>query len=222
MCLAIALGIRAQEAELRKPPPDPKAQPYRERLEALVKVRYPHLWTEKANGLPVVTVLLDSHGELVHSNLETLPPPASELTASEGQFARFGLTAGDLRYVGEARIELPLNTVFVVFGGMGSSQIDRALVAQYFPKEAVEGAGLNKGIWILFDHQGRVVRSGEEHFEPATLRKLLEARYPGIETSDMTANPVLGRDGHPIKNSSQEPLQLYCVWLADGSPLPKS
>ena len=216
-CLAAAQG-----PELRKPPPDAQAQPYRERLEALIKARFPQLWVEKLNGLAVVTVLLDPHGDLVRSDLEIVTPPAGELTASEGQFAHFGLSAGDLRYVGEARIDLPLNTVFVVFGGMGSGEIDRALVAKIFPKGLSQGAAVHDAIWILFDREGRVVRTGEEHVDPRTLRKLLEARYPGIQTSEMTVSPVLGQDRRPVKNSTGEPLQLYSVWLAAGSPLPKS
>jgi hypothetical protein len=41
--------------------------------------------------------------------------------ASELHFARFGLKATDLSYIGVERFDLPLNSVLVVFGGRNTS-----------------------------------------------------------------------------------------------------
>jgi len=81
----------------------------------------------------MVTVLLEADGTLADTALEVLPCASRSLTASESQFARFGLKAGDLRYLGESRIQTPLNTMLVVFGGRDSHTLDRALIERYFP-----------------------------------------------------------------------------------------
>jgi hypothetical protein len=224
--LSLASGepatTRATSTELRKLPPNAGARPYRERFQLLIESRYPQLLTNTADGAPIVTVLLDLYGDLVRTELEISRQPPSELAASERSFSRFGLREGDLQYVGAATIQTPANTVLIVFGGMASRDLDRRLVQRFFPKVFSEGAPLNQGIWILLDHEGQVLRTGEEYLEPTRIRAVLEKRYPGIETADMTATPVVGPDGRPMKDREGRPFQLTCVWLASDSPLPKS
>ena len=207
--------------DLRKLPPAPEVQPYRQRLEALIERRYPELLTEKIAGTARVTVLLEADGALAETALEVLPNDSKDLAASESQFARFGLRAGDLRYLGESRIQTPLNTVLVVFGGRDSHTLDRALIERYFPGAFSRGVAAQMGIWILLDHEGRVLRTGEEVVDSGALKTMLEARYPGIRTAEMTTSPVLARDGKPITNSAGEALMLHCVWLAARSPNPE-
>ncbi len=89
----------------------------------------------------------------------------------------------------------------------------------------MQGTSPNNSIWILFDHGGRLLHTGEEPVEPATFRQLLEARYPGIRISrisDMGVTPVRGSDGRTVENAAHQAVQLYCVWLEAGSPLPGS
>src|SRR5262245_51193942 len=113
--LVYSASVPLNAAELRKPAPDAFAQPYRQRLEALIRTRYPNLLTEKLPGTAVVTVLLESDGRVAATRLDVSPEPLKELTASESQFARLGVAVGELRYVGVADVDLPLNTVHVVF-----------------------------------------------------------------------------------------------------------
>jgi hypothetical protein len=127
---------------------------------------------------------------------------------------------GDLRYLGESRIQTPLNTVLVVFGGRDSHTLDRALIERYFPDVLSQGVAPQMRIWILLDHEGRVLRTGEEAFDSGTLKTVLETRYAGIRTAEMTTSQVLARDGKPVTDSAGEALQLHCVWLAPGSPTP--
>jgi hypothetical protein len=181
--------------ELRKPAPNAGARPYRERFQSLIRERYPQLLTETVHGMPVVTVLFDLYGDIVRSDLTISSQPPGELAASEANFYRLGLPQGELLYVGAASVQTPTNTVLIVFGGKSSRDLDRALVQRFFPQVLAEGAPLKEGIWILFDQEGRVLRSGQEPFEPDRLREVLEQRYPGIQTSDMTTTPVVGRDG---------------------------
>ena len=208
--------------ELRKPAPNPDACPYREQLQALIRDRYPQLAIETTPGIPVLTVLFDLYGEIVRSELEVSTRPPAELAASEESFAHFGMAVGDLQYVAAASFQTPANTVFVIFGGLGSGQLDRSLVRRFFPQVLSGGAPLKQGIWILFDHEGRVLRTGQEQVAPGSLRSVLESRYPGIRTADLTATPVVGQDGQPLKDPRGRPLQLTCVWLAANSPQPSS
>jgi len=212
----------AAAVELRKPAPNAGARTYREQLEALIRIRYPQLLTEPVKGTPIVTVLLSLYGDVVRSDLEISSRPPGELAASEASFHRFGLPQLEMRYVGATSIETPANTVFVVFGGMGSRELDRTLVQHFFPQVFSEAPPSSEGLWILFDHEGRVLLSGQEPFEPDRLQEVLEQRYAGIRISDSAVSPVLGQDGHAIKDAHGHPLQLTCVWLADGSPPPRS
>src|SRR5215468_11520590 len=98
--------LSSDSLELRKPAPDAFAQPYRQRLEALIRSRYPKLLSEKLPGTAVVTVLLEFNGQVAATRLDVSPEPLKELTASESQFARFGVSGGELRYVGVAQVDL--------------------------------------------------------------------------------------------------------------------
>lgn len=204
---------------LRKPAPDAFAQPYRQRLEALIQARYPKLLSEKLPGTAVVTVLLESDGQVAATRLDISPEPLKQLTASESQFARLGVAVGELRYVGVADVDLPLNTVLVVFAARNSRQVDRALMERFFPRVLTEGLPKGEGLWILFDHDGRVLASGQD-LMASDVSALLESRYPGIRIANVAANTVYGRDGHPLAGADHDPLQLHCVWLAADSPVP--
>jgi len=218
LSLVLAAG---SGAELRKLPPYGGTQPYPARLRALIESRYPQLLTGPPADTPVITVLFNADGTVGGTYLETPPKHEVTLTASEVQFSRFGLSAGDLQYIGVGRVQLPGLMALVVFGAKTSRDLDRALVAQYFPQALVPGAPLPEGLWILFDREGRVLRTGTERIDPTQLRATLEARFPGTRMGDLTVTPVFGRDGRPLETSRREALELTCVWLAEGSPLPE-
>jgi hypothetical protein len=220
VCPAAApLHGASETKELRKPAPDASAQPYRDRLEMLIRSRYPKLITEKVSGTAVVTVLLEIDGQVATTRLDISPEPLKELTASESQFARLGVSVGELRYIGISQVDLPLNTVLVVFGARNSRDLDRALVERFFSSVLTEGLPEGEEMWILFDHEGQVLASGQE-LVSSDLTSVLEARYPGIRIGSVVANTVYARDGHPLKGAEHESLQLNCVWLAADSPLP--
>jgi hypothetical protein len=213
-------GVASSSAvDVRKPAPDPATRTDQQRFKALIKVRYPDLITKTAQGVPIVTVLFDPQGEIVRTDLEISSTPPSELSASESSFNRFGAQADDLGYIGAASIDFPANTVLVVFAGTRNA--NQALVQRFFPEVFEKGRSLSGGIWILLDHDGQVLRTGQESIKFGHLRQILEKRYPGIQTSDMTATPVVGRDGQPIRDMLGQPFQLYCVWLAADSALPR-
>jgi hypothetical protein len=220
--IAICTGALASDpTELQKPAPDARVQPFRERLTVLVKEQYPQLLAGSLVGTPVITVLFNPDGTVARSDLQVLAQIPNTLTASEAQFQRLGLgRAGELQYVGEARVQLPHSTVFVIFGARSSEALDRELVERYFPDVFKSGVKSGESLWILFDHQGHALKRGAEVLQTADLKKLMETRYPGIRISDATVAPVIGADGRPVENSQHEALRLNSLWLAADSPAP--
>lgn len=88
-----------------------------QQLETIVRDRYPELVTHRFAGVPVVTVLLNHDGTLAATDLEISLKDPDELVVTRLHFARFGVQAKDLSYIGTAHLELALNTVLVMFGG---------------------------------------------------------------------------------------------------------
>lgn len=123
----LASVLFASEAATREPPElrtasrSSTTRPDSKQLEGIVGRAYPTLLTQKIAGTPIVTVLLNADGSTAGTRLEIAPSPVKIPDASEAQFAGFGLKSGELQYIGIATIQLPLNTVLVVFGGRDSS-----------------------------------------------------------------------------------------------------
>lgn len=110
--------------DVEQPAPDTAIRPDQQQLETIIRDRYPQLVTQRLAGVPVVTVLLNHDGTLVATDLEISANDPSDVT--ESRFARFGVKARDLSYIGVARIELPLNTVLVMFAGKSTTDPDRS------------------------------------------------------------------------------------------------
>jgi hypothetical protein len=122
-CLQLnGLAWAASEApDVEKPTTDISVHPDRQQLEAIIRDRYPQLVTQRFAGFPVVTVLLNHDDTVAATDLQISAKDPGEVKASELHFARFGLKATDLSYIGVERFDLPLNSVLVVFGGRNSS-----------------------------------------------------------------------------------------------------
>jgi hypothetical protein len=125
--LASWLALAAPQApDLQESAPDTAVHPDRRQLEAIIRLQYPQLVTQRFAGVPVVIVLLNHDGTLAATDLEISAKDPGELTASTLPFARFGPKARHLSYIGVVRFELPLNTVLVMFGGRNTSDPDLA------------------------------------------------------------------------------------------------
>jgi hypothetical protein len=111
---------RALTDDHQNPAPDSQARTCKERFRALIKARYPNLFTKPVQGVPIVTVLFDSHGEILRADLEISSRPQSDFSVSEANFSRSGALAVDLQYIGAASIDLPANTVFIAYASVGS------------------------------------------------------------------------------------------------------
>jgi hypothetical protein len=85
-----------------------------------------------------------------------------------------------------------------------------------------EGVAADEGLWVLFDAEGNILRTGREPFAPNTLEQMLESRYRGIEISAITVAPDTREDAQHVKNASGEDLQLHSLWLDPNSLLPSA
>jgi beta-lactamase regulating signal transducer with metallopeptidase domain len=231
-----ATGLSAPAGDssmaLRKPPPGHDgAVP--EKFAALIKDRYPSLATQASGGTPVVTVLFNHDGTVARTDMEIFQGSPRDFKASAAQFGRFGLTPDTVGYVGEQGLDFGTNVILVVYTERGaqhfpftsnlfpnSRMIDRALAERFFPTAVERGVPAGEGIWVLFDRDGAVLRTGQESFDPDKLTHILESRYPGIKASDMTVTPVVDANMQPVKTASGGELHLHSVWLDVGSPLP--
>jgi hypothetical protein len=216
-----ALGLFQGDSstDLRKPEPS-SLPPSSAQFEALINERYPDILTHTFVGTPVVSVLVAPTGRITRLNLEIFTGPPSRFVASESQIARLAPAGTHITDTGFKIVKVSNATVIELFAITDSHELDRALVERFFPKVLKEGVPSGEGIWMLFDHEGHVLRTGEEHIELSNLRRMLELRYPGIQTASAASFPVVGRDGQPLK-IRQSLVRLHCVWLATGSVVPE-
>ncbi len=216
---------------LVKPPPAAGRSGPAQTIVALVEARYPALLTHRSTGTPVVFALFNSDDTVERTDLEVFPGSADDFKSSKDQFERFGISPAAIGFVGRQGIRTPANTIIVIYAERQDRPdtsrlfpdlraIDRALTERYFPQAFEHGVATGEGIWILFDHDGSVLRTGDESIQPTSLSRMLESRYPGIKVSAMTTTPVISANGYPVKNASGADLQLYSLWLAANSPLP--
>jgi beta-lactamase regulating signal transducer with metallopeptidase domain len=223
-------------AEIRKPINSPLPQ-YIQDFEAMLKQHYPKLLTDKASGTPVFVVLYNSAGKMERWELaETFKGSPQEFTAPDSIFERFGVKQEQLGMIGVQGVESKANKMLVVFSyrkgpntsyppaGLfpDTSAIDRAIVARFFPDAMQKGVAAGEGLWVLFDPEGNILRTGREPFAPNTLEQMIESRYRGIEISGITVAPVMREDAQHVKNASGEDLQLHSLWLDASSPLPSA
>lgn len=223
-------------ATIRKPMDQPLPQ-YVLDFERLLMKQYPKLLTDKAPGTPVVLVLYDRAGKMERWEIaETFNGDPEEFEAPDSMFERFGVKKEELGWIAVQGVESKANRILVVFSyrkdpnsnyppaGLfpDTSAVDRAIVTRFFPGAMEHGVAAGEGLWVLFDREGNVLRTGREPLEPNSLEKLLESRYRGIDISAITVTPVRRDDAQPVKNASGEDLQLHSLWLDQDSPLPSA
>jgi hypothetical protein len=207
------------------------------RLEELLKEQFPELLRENTSGTAIVTVLFNSAGTVERTEKETLSGPPASFAPSEEHFRRVGLSPQEVAYVGVQAIKSPANNaeILVAFTERkrpneyfvsklfpDTRELDRAIVERYFPDALHGGVPAEARLWVLLDRSGQVLRTGREPFEASSLSDMLEERFVGIKTSEITVTPVTDQTSRPVsvRGGSGEMLQLHCVWLAVGSPPP--
>lgn len=237
---AAALDPPNSTTELRKLPPDAApAQQLNQRLQALVKERYPQFWQQQVSGTPVVNILFKDDGSVDYSNSEIAAGNPEGLLGKAYYAQHLHMPAEEVAYVGIQLVVTPITgqNVWVTFTqrirpnapppknilpGRDTRSIDRSLVQRYFPEALQGGVSTQTRLWVLFDSEGKVVRTGTDTSRPAALTGVLETEYPGINTEFIITSPVTNEQMQEVKTSSGEPLQLFSVWLRKGSPLPQT
>jgi hypothetical protein len=227
-----APAVGGYSTVLRKPPPSHAGAPP-EKFAALIKERYPTLANQKVAGTPLLIALFNHDGSIARTEQDVFQGPPQAFKATKALFERFGLTPDAVGPMGVQGLEFANQTILVVYTERNDQQIpsssnvfpdsrtiDRALTERFFPGVFDHGTAAGEGIWVLFDRQGAVLRTGQESFDPTKLIPLLESRYPGIKASEMTVTPVVDSNMHPIKILSGGELELYSVWLDVGSSQP--
>lgn len=237
---AAALDPPDSTTQLRKlPPSQVPAQQLNQRLQTLVREQYPQFWQHKVSGAPVVNILFKDDGSVDYSNSEIAAASPEGLLGKEYYAQHLHMPAEEVAYVGIQGVLSPITgqVVWVTFTqrkrpnapqptnvlrGRDTRSIDRSLVQHYFPEALQGGVSTQVRLWVLFDSEGNVVRTGTDSSRPAALTGVLEKEYPGITPEFINASPVMNEQMQEVKTSSGEPLQLFSVWLRKGSPLPQT
>ena len=175
-------------------------------------------------------VLFNDDGTVARTDKDYFRGPMREFDASKALSSHFGMTPD---HVGAQALDFGTQTVLVVYTDKGAQHIpftsnlfgdsrviDRALAERFFPAAFEHGVSTGEGIWVLFDRSGVVLRTGQESFEPTELIPILELRYPGIKSNQMTVTPVVDANMQPVTNPSGGALHLCSVWLDEDSPPP--
>ncbi len=237
---AAALDPPNSTTPLRKAPPsEAPAHQLNQRLQALVRERYPQFWQHQVSGTPVVNVLFKDDGSVDYSNSEIAAASPEGSLGGEYYAQHLHIPAEEVAYVGIEGVLPPLTgqVVWVTFTQRqrpnspppqyvlhhpDTRSIDRSLVQRYFPEALQGGVSTQTRLWVLFDSEGNVVRTGTDTSRPAALTGVLETEFPGISAEFIISSPVTNEQMQEVKTSSGEPLQLFSVWLRKESPLPQT
>lgn len=237
---AAALDPPSPTTELHKAPPAADVSRQLDlRFEALIKERFQQLLEQRVTGVPVVNVLFGQDGSVEVSDYG-IAPENPEASIDEAYFARhFHLAADEVAFTGlqgvvSATTGQKIMVAFTqkkqpngpapknLFLAPDTRSIDRSLVQRYFPEALQGGVSAQTRLWVLFDNDGKVLRTGTDTSRPAALTEVLETQYPGIRVEYITATPVTDEKMQEIETSSGEPLQLFSMWLKKGSTLPQT
>lgn len=216
--------------ELQKSPPN-SDQGLAHDLATLVKERYPDLLSRKVAGTPVVSVLFKADGSIERTSYAAFDGSPHSFNPNKDYYAHhLNITSDDVSYVGLQGVVSPTTgqTILVAFTERGESgvpspsligtddtrDIDRSLAERYFPDALGGSVDSSVRLWILFDSEGHVLRSGREPRSQEPIEHVLQTRFPGIETQFVTNTFIFDRTARLIRDRAGEPVSLTCVWLA--------
>ena len=224
--------------ETLKPPPsgpDSKLGPIFERE---FQKRFPGIFEEKVNGTNVVVALINR--DLTISKVARIVSTEKQESISEssGLFELIGLKAADVPYMAIMGLQSPKlsgQTTMVVYTESktpgkpfvsevfpDTRAVDREIVKQHFPDVLKNGLPGGNQLWVLLDRQGRVLRAGMEIAPTSEMAETLRRRFAGIKPQESVWSPVVDGENTPLKGRGGGEIQLWSVWLAPDSPLPRN
>jgi beta-lactamase regulating signal transducer with metallopeptidase domain len=236
-CLFAATSVDAPTSVISVPiKPAPTNWPLGRAFEQLLNSKFPGLLEEKVAGTPVVVALINEDGSITRAEKFISPEPMENVNATKATFAMLGLDEASVPYVGNMGMRSPndpskvLLVVYTELAKPGETfvsrvapdtrAVDRAIFDRYFSATAKKGVPAGEGLWVLLDHEGHVLRSGQEPISPPQWNRTLESRFPGIRTEGITVTPITDAENKPIKDRGGKDLHLHSVWLAPDSPPP--
>jgi beta-lactamase regulating signal transducer with metallopeptidase domain len=239
-CLFMATSITAPalaaiDAPLKPTPSGGTALKIGRHFEQVLAERFPGLLEQDHDGTAMVVMLLNDDWSVASAAQVTT---RDAVPVDERIFGVLGISREDVPYVGNMGMQSPLNPAhkvlmvyterstpgkrFVSHVFPDNRAVDREIFRRHFPHAAKNGVPGGLQPWVLLDREGHVLRSGQENVEPSEWNRTLESRFPGIKTEGITVTPITDDSGEPVLDGAGKELQLNSVWLAPGSPAPKS
>jgi hypothetical protein len=101
--------------------------------------------------------------------------------------------------------------------------IDRQIFEHNFDPATRRALPAGQSPWLLLDRGGKVLRSGVEVMnDERGFLVVLTTRFEGIKAQEMTVTPLTDSSGKPVKDAGGADVNLFSVWLASGSALPRN
>ena len=239
-CLFVATSITApalaaMDAPLKPTPLGGSALKLGRHFEQVLAERFPGLLEQDHDGTAMVVMLLNEDWSVARAAQVVTRDAAA---VDERIFGVLGISKEDVPYLGNMGMQSPTNPAhkvlmvyterstpgkrFVSHVFPDNRAVDREIFRRHFPQAAKNGVPAGLQPWILLDREGHVLRSGQDKVEPSEWNHTLETRFPGIKTQGITVTPITDDAGEPILDGAGKELQLNSVWLAPGSPPPKT
>jgi beta-lactamase regulating signal transducer with metallopeptidase domain len=232
----VAPPARIDTTPVKPPPGGANALQLGYAFEQHILKRYSGLFDEDVGGTPVVIMLVNGDKTVAKSAQILAREPIQNIKADEAMFEAIGMDREEVPYMGAMGMQSPSNPdrkVLVIYTeprvpgekffpklAPDTRAVDRNLYREYFGDAVKSGVAGGARPWVLLDRQGRVIRSGVEAVNPKDLNDMLERRFAGIQTQEITLTPVVDDRNEPQLDQAGKPLQLFSVWLAPDSALP--
>lgn len=234
---ATQMDVPAPTATALKPPPGGERMlSLGSSFEQYIEAHYPGLFKRKVDGTPVAILLLNDDGSIAKSAQIIRAEPIEKIHVDESMFSSIGMERDQVPYAGAMAMQSPTDPdhkVLVVYTEKkvgderfvsrlfaNTRSLDRDIYQQHFPALARNGVPKGTKLWVLFDRDGRVLRSGQESMAYDKIAPTLEARFAGIKTREVTVTPVVDANSQQVVDAGGHDVQLTSVWLAPDSPKP--
>jgi hypothetical protein len=242
-CLLAAASIEAPanasaSAPLKPPPGGEQMVRLGYSFEQHIGKRYAGLFDTRVDGTAVVIMLVNEDMTIAKSARIIVAQPIEKIEVDESMFAAIGMKREEVPYSGVMAMQSPndpTHKVLAVYTEHKNADerfvsrlftdtrsLDRDIYAGLFPNLVKYGVPIDTNPWVLIDREGHVLRSGVEETAHDQIAPTLKARFPGISTQEVTVTPLFDGSNQPVSDGKGREVQLTSVWLAPGSPRPRS
>jgi len=242
-CLLAATKIEAPAnapapAPLKPPPGGEQMMRLGHSFEQHIGKRYAGLFDAKVDGTAVVIMLVNEDMGIARSAQIIVAQPIEKIEVNDSMFAAIGMKREEVPYSGAMAMQSPNDPAHKVLAVYTEKKnpderfvsrlftdtrsLDREIYAGQFPNFVRNGVPDGTNPWVLIDREGHVLRSGQEMLDHDQIVPTLEARFPGISIQEVTVTPIVDGSNQPVSDGKGREVQLTSVWLAPGSPLPRT